>query len=805
MSEARTITILLHYLKVAWRSIVRRKLFSAIAIGGLSIGIASVGLIVLYVQNEFSYDRFHPYADRIYRLTLDSKGPNGVNEFDGTSYPMGPGLKSEFPEIQEVARFKKEPTHLIRYGDKSFYEEHIVYTDSSIFKVFGFTLERGTSSALDDAGAVVLSHDAAQKYFGGEDPIGKLLQIDDSREIRVSAVLAPLRGNSHFQFDFLLPFSAYPVPSGYRLEDYRWLTFNNYLLLRKGTKPEALTAKFPIFLRKVFTPRIASRLVLNLEPLPDVHFDVSRGSDLGPTTNALYPRILLGLALALLLVACSNYMNMAAAQSVGRVREGGLRRILGGARLQLISQFLVESLVAVLAAFLIALLLIEVLTKPLADLLGVSLATGAGSYVLWGVLMGLITLAATIAGGIYPAVVITRVPPALTVRSGLSDTHDGGVLQKIMIVSQFAVSVGLLIATIIVFEQIRYMRSKDLGFDREQVLVVPLQSDDLRARYDRLRNELLRDAHVLSVGAARNGLAGGYGSYPVRRPGSEEPTQISIYPVRYGFFSTLHMHFAQGRGFSEAIASDAQEGIVLNESAVAKLGLTDPMGSRLIVGGSGAREHAGGPFEGRVIGVVKDFHFQSLTEKIHPLLIYFGSGANYYLFVRLTPGDARDAVRSIEADWRRIAPDYPFEYSFLNERIGRMYKADSRFAYLVSGLSTLAILVACVGLFGLVAIATQRRTREIGIRKVLGASSPQLLLLLLRDFLLLVGAAFLVAVPLAYVAINHWLQHYAYRIEMGWWMFAVAGSIVLLLALLTTMGYVLKAASANPVETLRCE
>jgi len=791
------------YLTIALRNILRYKSYSLINILGLAVGIAATVIILLYVQDQLSYDKFYKNADRIYRLNLDVKSPGGVNKYATTSAPMGPFLSQKFPEFNEAVRVRSGSAALIQFNDIKAYEERILFVDSNFFNLFSFALKSGNpEEALAEPNSIILTDESARKYFGNENPIGKNLLMDGRFNLKVTGVLSPKKLNSHIKFDFLISFSTFPstLPPGYDINDWGWTSFYTYLKLNNNSNEKQAEAKLPEFVELIFGKETAKRISLNLQPVTEIYFDNERTGDFGAVGNKSALYILAAVAALSLLIACFNFINLSTARSARRGREVGMRKVLGAQRMQLIKQFIGESVILSFISVIIAVGLIEFFIGTVAKSLDVNITLmEIPKLYLISSLLILPVLVGTISG-IYPAFVLSKFLPSKVLKGNYSSGSSGILLRKFLVVSQFVVSTVLIIGTLVIAEQMSFIRSKNLGFDKGQIIVLKLRGEEALGKYETLKSAILQNAEIASIGGARNSLDGGFGSTSVVIPAGEgvEPERFDTYtyPVHYNFFETLNMKFVSGRSFKEEFTSDSVNTLILNEAAAKQFGLKNAVGKQIRLGGGQLST---------IIGIVEDFHYTSLHNKIDPLVFYVSTYNAENMFVKLHAGDIPIIINKIEKSWNEILPQFPMEFSFLDDRINNVYKTDVNFASLVNLFSALAVFIACLGLFGLTSYMTEQRTKEIGIRKVLGASVANVLVITTRQFIILITLANFIAWPLANYFMNNWLEDFAFRIDIGIETFILSAAVIIFIAVFTISFQAIKAALANPVKSLRYE
>ena len=786
------LTMLRNYLKVAFRSLKKQKGYAFINVVGLAVGTACCILILLFVQHERSYDRFHTQADDIYRLLLERPGqPLRVR----TEYRLAPALQADYPFVQQSVRMSWQNTHFVTHENEVFKETRVFYVDSTFFDLFSFPLLLGDpETVLDEPDALVLSETIARKYFGREDPVGRTLIFDQSRELMVTGVAADAPSNSHFQFDFLIPMSVYRGIFGSQLDEWSTAEIYTYIRLSDTAAQATLASQFAGFVERHIGPEVDQ--TYRLQPLTDIHLhSTGMARDIAPQGDIRYVYVFSTIALLILMIACINFINMTTARSAQRSKEVGMRKVVGAHRAQLIKQFLSESFLISVLAVLIGFVLAAWVLPVLNELTGKALVLGDVAA-HWEVLAALAVLVGLLAGG-YPAFVLSRFRPAAVLRGALPRGVGGRGLRNGLVIFQFAVTGMLIFGALVVYLQLDYMRSKDLGFDKEQVVVVRVPGREIGS-YPRYRQAIQTHPAIVNVAGSSHVPPATWG-YPRLQPqGSDSVLSVKLFSVDFEFIDLFGLEMAAGRRFSRDFPTDTTA-LMLNETAVRRLGwnTTTALGRQASLSWVNV--------EGPVIGVVKDFHFRSLRDQIQPAAFVIAPNFFWNVVVKIRSDDPAGVLAFLDETWQAVVPGWPFEYSFLDQQLDEQYQQEAHLGRLVGYLTVLSIFLACLGLFGLAAFTAERRTKEIGVRKVLGASVGGLVVLLAKDITRLVAVALILAIPVGYLTASRWLEDFAYPIDLSWQIFFMVGVITLLIAILTVSYQSIKAALANPVETLRYE
>jgi len=798
-----------NYFKIAFRNLLSQKVYSLINISGLAIGIACFILIYLFVADELGYDKFNTKYDRIYRIIEKINNDGQGEESTSSPIPLAAAMQNDYPQyIENITRFfnYQQPTITLQVDDKKFNEGKAFFADSTVFKIFDYKLAKGNpDKALAAPNSIVLSKGMAKKYFGEKDPMGKTLKLQGAVDVNVTGIFDDLPTQSHIQFDCLISFSTVKSLSGPNYgRSFVWNPAWTYILLKKGVKPEQLESEFHNFGQKYYPALIKDQVHNYLQPLGDIHlkshldYEIESNSDI----SVVYIFSIVGFLI--LIIACINFMNLATARSAKRAREVGMRKVLGAGRNQLIKQFLGESLLISFISVLISVLLINLLLPLFNGLADKNLNFHIISNLeLLGLLI-FVGLVVGIAAGIYPAFYLSSTRPITTIKTNVQPKGGAALLRKILVVTQFAISLALIIGTIIINKQLTFLQNANIGFNKEQVLVVPLKPQMLR-NYESLKNQILLNSNVINVTSMNEVIGENHNTHEVNYEGMQAGKWIYLpgLMVDDQFLPTFDLKLVAGRNFSKEFPGDDSLSILINESMVKHLGWETPekaIGKRFNL------------FNGseRVIGVIKDFNFVSLKEPIGPFFIALIRPQLAFFFkknmaIKIKPGDINKTISDLDEKWSEIVPSIPFEFTLLNDRLNNMYKAQDRLGKLVGYFSILAIFIACLGMFALASYSVERKFKEIGIRKVLGATEPEIIVLLLKEFLILVLIANIIAWPVSYFIMNNWLKDFAFRIDFPIWVLAASGLITLFISILTVGYQAVKAASANPVKSLRYE
>lgn len=795
--------MLLNQLKFALRHISRAKTFSAINIAGLATSLTAFILMALYIENELSYDKFNAKADRIYRI-VDDKKTNALTQHTASSAgPLAPALLHDFAQIKQAARVI-EAEALIKYRAKAYEERNVFYADASLFGIFDFKMMQGDSAtALSKPGTVVLTEAIAKKYFGTESPVGKAISVD-GKVMAVTGVIKNVPANSHISFDVLLSMAtAEQQASGYNWLFTNWYSnnFYTYVLLQPEYDVRALTGQFPAFANRHNVNTAETKHHFNVEKLTDIYLHSDRENQVGKTGNLRNLYIFGAVALFILFLACINFVNLSTARAAERAKEVAIKKVNGVSRGHLVMQFFIESFItagiAVAIAAGVCYLLLPVFNNFAGTEISMALITPMHLMVLAAIMV-----ATGVMSGTYPALVLSAFKPAATLKGALQLSFAGTSLRKFLVVFQFTVSIILIISSIVVYTQLKFMQTAKLGFNPQQTMVINFEGDhDVQQQYERIKRALLHVPGVTGVTASSKvpGLVSegsGWSMDVSKKTGDTVHTEMPVFAVDFGFMHQYMLKMVAGRAFSPLFPEDTVGSMIINEAALRKLGFAKPEDAVGVNVGMY-------PTDAKVIGVCKDFHFQSLQKEIGPLALRVLPGNFRYFSVAVTTGNIPNTISSLENTWKKVAPQRPLEYNFLQETFNRQYKSETKFGELFLVFTILAIIIACFGLFGLALFNVKQRTKEIGIRKVVGASVLQITALLAKDFIILVLAALVIAAPIAFAGMHKWLETYAYRTSFAWWMFAAGGAIAGVAAIVTVGYQAVKAARVNPVKSLK--
>jgi putative ABC transport system permease protein len=803
-----------NYFKIALRNLVRYKGFSFINILGLAIGITGCLLIGLFVWDELQYDKFVKDGDKIYRIYQQSVTDAGTNALANTPPVFAPYMQQQFPEVEGTTRMVLwNGKMLMERGANRAYEEKGLIADSTFFSMFPLKFLKGDAkTALEDPLSVVITEEVAKRYFGSEDPIGKVLKLDKT-DFAVKGVLASIPEHFHLSFNYILPMSAAGVPAD-RMESWGWNQFFTYVKLKEGAHVAALQNKLQEAVKKqaIASGETDQPSLPYFQTLQDIHLSSANFEyDNAKRGNATYVKGLTIIAIFVLLIACFNFINLATARSFRRAKEIGVRKVIGADRKQLIFQFTGETILISFIAIIIAVVATLLILPALNNFTGKAISFNPVTNPLLGLLIIGVALLIGILSGIYPALIMSGFQP-IKVLKGLKptggSTSSSATLRQGLVIVQFALSALLIVCTVIVYRQMNFLHQKDLGFNKEQILYFDVRSG-VAEKVEVFKNELKRSGGVVSV-------TGGYGlpgdqlaTDGIIVPGKDEGKEQSAIQllVDHDYIKTMGAQVIAGRDFSRDFATDVDEAFIINETAVKELGFGTPQAAlgKPLHWNKWEPDSLNPIKKGKVIGIVKDFHVKSLHEKLSTTIMHIYPEVLVKIAVKVKTTELPATISFIKTTWNKFSPDYPLDYKFLDENFAAMYGSEDKLSTLLWIFTVMAIFVGCMGLFGLAAFSAEQRVKEIGIRKVLGASVLNIVAMLSKTFLKPVAIASLIAFPIAWWAMNSWLQDFEYRITISWWVFVIAGIAALLIALITVSFQSIKAATANPVKNLRSE
>ncbi|MEP2025711.1 MAG: ABC transporter permease [Reichenbachiella sp.] len=800
--------MLKNYFLVAFRSLLRDKFYSSINVLGLALGITCCLLIMIYISDELSYDRMHTKADRIYRINEFMEDESGGERSSSLPFPVGPTLSAEYPSLVEaqVRLFDyQSPTLMIenKQTNKAFNERRMFFADSTFFDVFDFELIKGDkNTALDEPNDLLITETMAKKYFGNEDPIGKILRFQNERDLIVKGILADTPHNTHFQFDFIGAMGSVRQGFGGSLpRTWYWNPCWTYLVLKEGTQASDLESLFPDFIVKFFPDFMQGEVVMRLQALTDIHLTSDLEFEIQPNSseNNVYVFSIIGILI--LFIACFNYMNLSTAKSAKRSKEVGIRKTLGSKKRYLVSQFLLESILITSIAVLVSLLFFWLILPSFNAFTEKSI--GFAMLLQPKILLGLlgVVLFIGVGAGIYPAFVLS----SFSIIKGLKGAQKGSSsrLRQTLVIIQFCISIIMIIGTSVAVNQLDFLRQSDTGFDKEQILYISAQRTPMVQRYEAFKKEITRHTDIQNVTGVVDALGARHQGDNFRFEGMERSSLFSVFWPMHDFFETFGLNVVQGRPFKKNILSDDTAAVVINQAMCRRMNWRDDEA----IGKSCEYSNR----QGKVIGVVEDFNFASKHRNIEPLVIQpriDPGNFNFlikYVAIKMDTENLKETLSFVESKWNEFAPGWPFDYFFLEDELNTLYKDEDKLSKVASLFSGLAVVVACLGLFALASFTAEQRKKEIAVRKVLGSTIPQIILLLSKDFTKLITIAFVIACPLAYFSIDNWLNNFAFRIDMNPLIFIFAGIGTLIIALITISFQSLKAASANPSTVLKYE
>jgi len=789
-------------IKTAFRNIFKDFGYSGLNILGLTLGIASALFLIIYISNELSYDRYHENADRIYRVASHIQETDDEFTWIVAQVPFAPQVVVDYPEVEHAVRFIDAGRELFKYEDKEFYEESFYYVDSNVFEVFTYELIKGNSEdALLEPNTMVLTETVAAKYFGKEDPIGKTL-VNGEDTYKVTGIIKDVPYNSHFRFEGLMSRSSLPKDFGRSWGNFGVYT---YIMLPEGLDYKQFEDKiqemYGKYMAEIFESMDIS-IEYILDPILDIHLKSTYQGEPEPTGSYAYVIIFAIVALFLILIAAMNYMNLATARSTKRAREVGLRKVVGSNRGSLIIQFITESVLFTFISLVLSIVLVVLLMPQFNQLAGKSFEISVLlSPIIITSIIGVVVVIG-IFGGSYPAFYLSRFSPLTVMKGEITKGSSGSLFRKVLVIIQFTISVAMIVSTFVVFKQLNYLKTKDLGYNMDNVISLQFTTRDMVEKYPVLKQALLENPNIKYVSSAGTRVGDGSGKIimNVETDDGMQQRGVNLSSIDHDFIEALGITMIKGRDFQEDMPSDTLLGVIVNETMAKRLNWTDPLGKRVELEGRNGQDF----LRATVVGVMKDFHQTGMYNEIETLLFFYRLN-NRLVYAKLDGQNVQETIRYIESRWNEIFPQQPFEYSFLSERFNEQFGADEKRGFIFTLFTVLAILIACLGLFGLASYTVEQRTKEIGIRKVVGASEGNVVRLISKEFLILVSIAILIAFPLSFYFMRDWLQNFVYKTNLGLFIFILAGLLTIAITFITISFQAWKAANTNPAESLRVE
>lgn len=798
-----------NYFKIAFRNVLRHKGYSIINISGLALGIASGILLLSFINYELSFDKHHKNANRIFRVVVEGKMSG--EDYDNAKIPVAltPLLMNDYPEIENTVRFAGEIFNMFRYQDKKYYEPYFLYADSSVFHVFSYSLIKGDkNTVLRAPNTIVLTEETAYKYFGNEDPLGKIIKFNDELDLAVTGIMERPPKNSHLRFDMLVSFETFTKYNSWAARSLTSFNSYTYIILKEGTDSNHFKKKCEDFLDRhigeKFEP-VGGKLSCRLQPLTSIHLHSNLQNDNPENTSIIYVYTFIVIGILILLIACINYINLSTARSAIRAKEVGVRKVLGAFKGQIVKQFIGESLFYEILAFLLGIALVIAALPSFRELTGYTLNIDfLMNPLIWIEFILMMVFVCIVAGG-YPAFLLSGFRPVKTLKGVFISGRKNSHFRNILVLFQFSILTALVIITVGVLSQLDYMRNRNLGFDQDQLLTIKFHNDhsdnDNRIQWiNSLKAELLTLDGVINGALSNHVPNTNYfrGQFHPEGFPKNQIFNMETYQIDDDFLSTYGIDLIKGRGFSKEFTRDSENAVIINETAAKQVGWEDPVGKRI------TRLRQFGNVNYDVIGVAKDFHSRPLHFRIEPMI--FRNFEDFHsLTLRLKKENLNQTMKLVKEKWLEFEPDHPFEYFFLDDHFESSYKTEINLGKVIQIFTFLAVCIGCLGLFGLVMFMTEQRTKEIGIRKTVGASVTNITILLTKEFTKWVVLANLFSWPIAYLALSRWLQNFAYKTSIGWELFVLSGAISAIIAIITISHRVFKAATANPVDSLRYE
>lgn len=794
------------YLKSAINSLMKSRFFSMANVLGLTTAMTVCLLIFMYIVNELSYEKFQKNRKDIFRLALIWGSEGSKMKFAGSMPGLAPAINSEVPETELAVRIRKEYDAVVKINnDKEYDEENLFFSDPELFKIFSFNMIQGDPDhALEEPFSVVLSEKASKKFFGSTNTLGREVFFKDF-PMKITGIMENIPENSHLRCNVIISYSSLKAMG----EDQSnlWNSWGNdltYILMKPGTSVNSIIPKLDTLLIHNADQWLSTRMQFEIQPLNKIHWETDTRSDIGPKGNKSFIFIFLSAAIFILTIACFNFLNLSLSRYIGRIKETGIRKTVGASRKNLIIQFFTESMVIILISSVMAAYLFEGIYSKIYSYLSIDFVLYKDFFIISFIILVIIIVITGLVAGVYPALFISKFSPIEVLKNESAGYSERFGLRKILILLQFSISLILITGTIVIFHQTEFMKNSYLGFDKKNIVLInfPGQTLGVTAKYETLRDELVRNSNILGVSGVFTvpGINSQFNISVVPEGAkSDDAVTMQALPADYGFIRTLGLEVTEGRDFSKEFSSDRFGSVILNESAVRALGLSKIIGTKLLIPGE---SYKGGV---KVIGVVRDFHLKSFREKIGPLLIYINPDMYIQLIARINAASSGVIIDYIRSVWNEILPGIPFSYSYLENRYDSLYNSDKKAGQILLVFALLALIISCLGLFGIVVYMMNMRIKEIGVRKVMGARVMTIIRLLLQQFFILILISYVIACPVAYILSMKWLQSFAFHIDFSIWVFVAAITIETVIALITVIFQTWKAATRNPVEALRYE
>lgn len=800
-----------NYLKIAYRNIIKQKAYTLINVMGLALGLASCILVGLFIWQDLNYDNYHENGENIYRLSMKNITPSGTSHMAESPAKAGPTIIENFPEVDKMTRIYFSSDDLVALDNNKFYEDEIIFADENFFNIFSYQLISGNpNELLTDKNSIVLTRKISEKYFGSENPVGRTLRLNNKFDMKITGVIENVPANSHFNFDLVCSYSALAdMPEGIFLDQWG-ATFGSYtyLLLHPGTDIDNFEIKSSNYFTSLLEEFASIKNEIILQPIKSIHLHSDLNDEIKPNSSITYILILGSISLFILILACINFVNLTTARAIKRAKEIGVRKVFGAIKQQLVPQFLSESIFLTIIALGFALVIVELITPAFSELIGSEMVYNCFDQIGILVTIVILTLVIGILAGLYPAFVLTHYQPVDIMKGSLfaSGKKGSAFLRKCLVLFQFSISIILIIFTVVINQQVDYMRNYDMCFEKDQTIILNTP-ERMSNNFNVIKSELNTIPGVIKSSASLGApsLGSGYGTNLIPDMQHEdEEFGISVKMIDFDYLDLYDIELLAGKSLSEFEGADFTELTMVNETTVRKLGFVDPIdaiGNSYTIGLSDGVKR----FSPEIVGVVRDFHFNSLHSEISPLLFMYWPYLFQEVSIRISAKNVPATIKGIQQVWEKFYPEYPFNYSFLDEKIDKLYQAEERSFQVITVFSILAIFIACLGLLGLTFYTTEQRRKEIGIRKVLGASITSVLHTISKEFLKLVIIANLIAWPVSFLLMKKWLESFPYQVKISFGVFLLSGFIALAISLITISYTVIRSATSNPIKSLRYE